>query len=116
MGFVGKCGKIQWRSLFWRVKAAVKKAVKKSGGRKQLKFQYDPSSYALNFDDGCCHMGVGGGNGSPIKHGGGFLDCSADLSKSTTATTTTICVYVLCSEEGGSSHQGSSFLVLVFTR
>ncbi|KAK7820493.1 hypothetical protein CFP56_038763 [Quercus suber] len=47
------------QSLFWRVRAAVKKAVK-NVGKQQLKFQYDPSSYALNFDDGCCHLGKGG--------------------------------------------------------
>lgn len=48
--------KKQCKSLFWRVKAAVKKAVK-NGGKQQVNFQYDPSSYALNFDDGCCHFG-----------------------------------------------------------
>lgn len=37
--------------LLWRMRAAVKKAVN-GGGRRQAKFQYDPSSYALNFDDG----------------------------------------------------------------
>ncbi|KAL4626711.1 hypothetical protein ACJW30_05G082800 [Castanea mollissima] len=51
-------GKMRCRSLFWRVRAAVKKAVK-NAGKQQLKFQYDPSSYALNFDDGCCHLGKG---------------------------------------------------------
>ncbi|KGN64641.1 hypothetical protein Csa_013386 [Cucumis sativus] len=44
-------GKKQCRSLFWKVKAALKKAIK-NGNKRQLKFQYDPSSYALNFDDG----------------------------------------------------------------
>ncbi|KAH7837543.1 hypothetical protein Vadar_015010 [Vaccinium darrowii] len=38
------------------MRAAVKK--KKNAGKKQFKFQYDPGSYALNFDDG------GGGDGS----------------------------------------------------
>ncbi|KAJ1443860.1 hypothetical protein SESBI_00031 [Sesbania bispinosa] len=42
-------------SVFWRMRAAVKRAFK-NGGKKQLKFQYDPSSYALNFDDGCLHL------------------------------------------------------------
>ncbi|KAJ7968494.1 putative Glucose-fructose oxidoreductase domain-containing protein 2 [Quillaja saponaria] len=64
MGFLGR---LEWmnayskkhcRSLFWRVRAAVKKAVK-NGGKQKIKFQYDPSSYALNFDDGCCHIGDG---------------------------------------------------------
>ncbi|KAK8989313.1 hypothetical protein V6N11_063745 [Hibiscus sabdariffa] len=27
--------------------------------KQQLEFRYDPSSYALNFDDGCCHSSVG---------------------------------------------------------
>ncbi|EEF40896.1 conserved hypothetical protein [Ricinus communis] len=68
MGFIGSLewvnnfSKKQCKSLFWRVRAAVKKAVKKNGGKQQVKFQYDPSSYALNFDDGgCCHLGGGGG-------------------------------------------------------
>ncbi|KAL1222868.1 hypothetical protein V5N11_022171 [Cardamine amara subsp. amara] len=36
------------KKVFRRVKAAVKKTKKK----KQTMFQYDPWSYALNFDDG----------------------------------------------------------------
>ncbi|GJY63430.1 hypothetical protein Tco_0688360 [Tanacetum coccineum] len=68
MGVMGKfewmntCSKKQCRSLFWRMKAAMKKAVKNKhtflvalyggGTKKQFNFQYDPSSYALNFDDG----------------------------------------------------------------
>ncbi|GMH26926.1 hypothetical protein Nepgr_028769 [Nepenthes gracilis] len=43
--------KKQCRSLFWKVRRAVKNAVK-SGGKHHPNFQYDPSSYALNFDDG----------------------------------------------------------------
>ncbi|KAK7327935.1 hypothetical protein VNO77_22028 [Canavalia gladiata] len=53
--WVNAYGKKRCRSLFWRMRAAVKKALK-NGGKQQLKFQYDPSSYALNFDDGCCHL------------------------------------------------------------
>lgn len=49
-------GKKQCRSLFWRARAALKKAMK-NGSKRQLKFQYDPSSYALNFDDGHNKMG-----------------------------------------------------------
>ncbi|KAK9681872.1 hypothetical protein RND81_10G033700 [Saponaria officinalis] len=51
----------QCRSLFWRIKAVVKKRVKSHHnlGKKNVKFQYDPSSYALNFDEG-----VGGGGSS----------------------------------------------------
>ncbi|OMO76519.1 hypothetical protein CCACVL1_15618 [Corchorus capsularis] len=56
--WVNSYGKKHCRSLFWRVKAALKKAVKNSKSKQQFKFQYDPSSYALNFDDGCCHSTV----------------------------------------------------------
>ncbi|MBA0623325.1 hypothetical protein Godav_008796 [Gossypium davidsonii] len=56
--WVNSYGKKQCRSLFWRAKAAMKKALKGRGNKKQFKFQYDPSSYALNFDDGYCHSGV----------------------------------------------------------
>ncbi|GMI91528.1 hypothetical protein HRI_002822100 [Hibiscus trionum] len=56
--WVNSYGKKQCRSLFWRAKAAMRKAVK-SRSKRQFKFQYDPSSYALNFDDGYCHSGVG---------------------------------------------------------
>ncbi|KAI4299326.1 hypothetical protein L6164_032795 [Bauhinia variegata] len=52
--WVNAYGKKRCKSLFWRMRAAVKKALK-NGGKQQLKFQYDPSSYALNFDDGCCN-------------------------------------------------------------
>ena len=64
---MGLGGSLEWvsayskkrcRSLFWRMRAAVKKAVK-NAGKQQLKFRYDPSSYALNFDDGGCHFGKG---------------------------------------------------------
>lgn len=58
MGF----GKRQCRSLFWRFRAAVKKSVKRSqsgGKKKQVRFHYDPSSYALNFDDGGAAIGAG---------------------------------------------------------
>lgn len=48
--WVNSYSKKQCRSLFWRMRAAMKKAAAKSG--QKLKFQYDPSSYALNFDDG----------------------------------------------------------------
>ncbi|KAK7246563.1 hypothetical protein RIF29_41432 [Crotalaria pallida] len=51
-------GKKRCKSLFWRTRAAVKKALKRGGKKKQLKFQYDPSSYALNFDDGCSHFDI----------------------------------------------------------
>nr|KYP63023.1 hypothetical protein KK1_017585 [Cajanus cajan] len=54
--WVNAYGKKRCRSLFWRVRAALKKALNNGGNHRQrLNFQYDPSSYALNFDDGCCH-------------------------------------------------------------
>ncbi|KAE9599293.1 hypothetical protein Lal_00044170 [Lupinus albus] len=62
MGLLGKFewvnayGKKRCKNLFWRMRATVKKALKKGDKKKQLKFQYDPSSYALNFDDGCSHF------------------------------------------------------------
>ncbi|XVF87543.1 hypothetical protein PTKIN_Ptkin18bG0128700 [Pterospermum kingtungense] len=69
--WVNRYGKKQCRSLFWRVKAALKKALK-SSGKQQLKFQYDPSSYALNFDDGCCSSGLGAHTIELVR----FQDCS----------------------------------------
>ncbi|CAH1448425.1 unnamed protein product [Lactuca virosa] len=58
--WMNSCSKKQCRSLLWRMRAAMKKAVKKhtffvafyGGPKRQFNFQYDPSSYALNFDDG----------------------------------------------------------------
>ncbi|XVF40555.1 hypothetical protein PTKIN_Ptkin01aG0123100 [Pterospermum kingtungense] len=73
MDFIGRLewvnsyGKKQCRSLFWRVKSSLRKAVK-SRSKQQFKFQYDPSSYALNFDDGC----VGANAMDPAP----FQDCS----------------------------------------
>lgn len=52
--WVNAYGKKHCKSLFWRMRASLKKALK-NGGKQRLKFQYDPSSYALNFDDGRCH-------------------------------------------------------------
>lgn len=69
--WVNRYGKRQCRSLFWRVRAALKKAVK-NGGKQQFKFQYDPSSYALNFDDGICNLGSGANEVKQTK----FQDCS----------------------------------------
>ena len=69
--WVNNYGKKQCRSLFWRVKAELKKAVKRRS-KQHFKFQYDPSSYALNFDDGCCHSGVGANTMELAR----FQDCS----------------------------------------
>ncbi|KAK8692649.1 hypothetical protein V6N13_076105 [Hibiscus sabdariffa] len=71
MGRVNSYGKKKCTSLFCRAKAAMKKAVKRRSKR-QFKFQYDPSSYALNFDDGYCHPGV---DSSAIRVAR-FQDCS----------------------------------------
>ncbi|CAN1149764.1 hypothetical protein LINPERPRIM_LOCUS18576 [Linum perenne] len=52
----------QCRSLFWRMRASVKRAVKKWGSAQHhsKRFQYDPSSYALNFDDGGGYCRISG--------------------------------------------------------
>uniref|UniRef100_A0A7N0TJW8 Uncharacterized protein n=1 Tax=Kalanchoe fedtschenkoi TaxID=63787 RepID=A0A7N0TJW8_KALFE len=54
-GWVSAYSRSQCRRLFFRARAALKRALKSNGcrGRDQLRFQYDPWSYALNFDDGC---------------------------------------------------------------
>ncbi|KAL5715634.1 hypothetical protein ACHQM5_017426 [Ranunculus cassubicifolius] len=63
MGLIGELKKWviderkkQCRRGFWRLRAAMKKAIKKNASKKRFMFQYDPSSYALNFDDGCCDL------------------------------------------------------------
>ncbi|KAK9026851.1 hypothetical protein V6N11_039683 [Hibiscus sabdariffa] len=57
--WVNSYGKKQCRSLFWRAKAALKKTVNNSKRKHHFRFHYDPSSYALNFDDGCCRSDSG---------------------------------------------------------
>lgn len=49
-----RLGKKQCSRLYWRIRAATKAAVvtTRNGSRQQVRFQYDPCSYALNFDDG----------------------------------------------------------------
>ncbi|KAF4356215.1 hypothetical protein G4B88_002827 [Cannabis sativa] len=47
-----KLQQLSLKSLFFRLKAALKKATKNNGSKRHFSFQYDPSSYALNFDDG----------------------------------------------------------------
>ncbi|KAK8524439.1 hypothetical protein V6N13_015462 [Hibiscus sabdariffa] len=80
MDFMGKfqCvnsyGKKHCRSIFWRMKAAWRRRSKQ-----QLQFRYDPLSYALNFDDGCCR--------TDSVEAARFLGCS-DCKN-------IICVYVL---------------------
>ncbi|KAK9117812.1 hypothetical protein Scep_015905 [Stephania cephalantha] len=47
------------RSLFWRVRAEIRRQVKKKNNtsashhRRNFSFHYDPFSYALNFDNTC---------------------------------------------------------------
>ncbi|PON87724.1 hypothetical protein TorRG33x02_164190 [Trema orientale] len=50
-------GKTRLRRVFWRVRAEIKRQVKSRRRRSELHkksfgFNYDPFSYALNFDDG----------------------------------------------------------------
>ncbi|KAK4572701.1 hypothetical protein RGQ29_030933 [Quercus rubra] len=47
-------GKRKLRSLFWRVRAEVRRQVKshRAKEQKRFSFNYDPFSYALNFDNG----------------------------------------------------------------
>ncbi|KAK7357941.1 hypothetical protein VNO80_17238 [Phaseolus coccineus] len=40
------------RSLFWRVRAYMKRQMKKKACSSKTNFNYDPLSYSLNFDDG----------------------------------------------------------------
>ena len=65
-GWITKNGyKKQCISLIWKVKAAVKKSMKKNNnhhkGKKQVRFHYDPSSYAMNFDDSSSSIFINGG-------------------------------------------------------
>ncbi|KAJ4832267.1 hypothetical protein Tsubulata_012211 [Turnera subulata] len=48
---VALCGKRKLRSLFWRVRAEVRRHVK-NRSKKRFSFHYDPFSYSLNFDNG----------------------------------------------------------------
>ncbi|MQM20068.1 hypothetical protein Taro_053082 [Colocasia esculenta] len=47
-------GKRRLRSLFWRVRAEMRRQLGRGRSRKQQRFSfhYDPFSYALNFDGG----------------------------------------------------------------
>lgn len=53
--WVNNYSKKQCKCLFGRMRAAMKKLGVKN--KRQVKFQYDPSSYALNFDDGNFDLG-----------------------------------------------------------
>lgn len=52
LGRMQRVGKRQCSRLYWRIRAATKKTTLRNGRRQQVKFHYDPYSYALNFDDG----------------------------------------------------------------
>nr|XP_009776506.1 PREDICTED: uncharacterized protein LOC104226257 [Nicotiana sylvestris] len=57
--WINNYSKKQCKCLFGRMRAAVKKAVMNNGeSKRQVKFQYDPLSYALNFDDGNFNLGM----------------------------------------------------------
>ncbi|MCD7466156.1 hypothetical protein HAX54_002585 [Datura stramonium] len=91
--WVTNYSKKQCKCLFGRMRAAVKKLAVKSNGenRRQVKFQYDPSSYALNFDDGNFDLG------DRERAFRTFHQQTSKLqscSKTSTTTTTTL-VYVL---------------------
>ncbi|KAL2323932.1 hypothetical protein Fmac_022990 [Flemingia macrophylla] len=45
-------GKRRLRSLFWRVRADIRRQMKKARSNNNNNFSYDPFSYSLNFDDG----------------------------------------------------------------
>ncbi|MBA0592628.1 hypothetical protein Gorai_009603 [Gossypium raimondii] len=53
MGVIGLClcGKRKLRSLFWRVRAEIRRQVKGRTSKQKFSFHYDPFSYALNFDN-----------------------------------------------------------------
>ncbi|KAG1355192.1 hypothetical protein COCNU_07G013040 [Cocos nucifera] len=52
-GLVLEGGKRRMRSLYWKLRAEIRRQVERGKARKQrFSFHYDPFSYALNFDDG----------------------------------------------------------------
>ncbi|GER48176.1 anamorsin homolog [Striga asiatica] len=65
LGWLHNVGKKQSKSLYLRIRAEIKRAVK--GSKKQVKFQYDPHSYSLNFDDGFEYQETVGFEGVKFK-------------------------------------------------
>ncbi|KAL0321229.1 UNVERIFIED_CONTAM: hypothetical protein Sradi_5384400 [Sesamum radiatum] len=82
MGWMQSFGKKQWRKVYWRIRAAMKKAVRK-GSKPQFRFQYDPYSYALNFDDG-----LGEKEGGVVVQEARLPECPESI----------ICVFVVLAE------------------
>ncbi|KAL9378767.1 hypothetical protein Peur_030102 [Populus x canadensis] len=60
------CGKRKLRSLFWRIRAEIRRQVKSSKSKQRLSFNYDPFSYALNFDDGNFVVAFSTVNAKPV--------------------------------------------------
>lgn len=82
LGRASRYGKKHCRILFWRIRAALKKALL-DNGKPRFRFHYDPSSYALNFDDGSYHLGDSG------FHPSIYIVKSFCYTTTTTTTTTT---------------------------
>ncbi|CAN6453452.1 unnamed protein product [Victoria cruziana] len=56
LAWANEYGKRRCRRAYWRVRAEIRKVVKNMH-EQRLRFQYDASSYALNFDDGSACAG-----------------------------------------------------------
>ncbi|CAN4092075.1 unnamed protein product [Withania somnifera] len=90
--WVNNYSKKQCKWLFGRVRAAMKKLAGKN--KRKVKFQYDPLSYALNFDDG--NFGLGDRERAfRTFYQKTFKLQSCSKTTTTTTITTIAMVYVL---------------------